>query len=1764
MHTVVFGWFGISAVWFLLLFWRLVQAMLPGGGGLAGPGSIRLWLGFAAVFVASCTLTSALSGPDTNALGHALAGGFAHVLGPIGTPVAMVVLLFAGLPWFTGIGWRRFAAWVDTSFGVKLARDTGDDDAHGIADLPRSALYRDDDIVQPTTAHTVNPMAPRQNGRYARPTLWKPDPQARPKPRSKPAPRPPVEPVAPSGWLKPASGTRMPVPPAPPATGAMPPPTIGSTASLARAAANAQPRPEPAPLPAGFEPMRPRPTAVRPAAALRQPAAPRATVAPRAAAPAPARPLARPAGGTAGIGASADASRRRVAAPPQKRAPLYAWADKPAAPITPAPSVHETLRSIEASTAQWATLAGAAASVDAARTTASAAGAIGVGDANAAADVAAPASAPAPSGASGAVTSSTVTDDVAPMVEPAIEHDTAATEHDDNAPIVLPAFVDVAPAPLASTDDTDVETRAEAGYDASANHTRDAHASTPHADDETPQIEAAQVASAIASASAPSEGAPIELAPWEDFVAQRAAAVGTSIGNSAALAPGVADGIGAIAATERQTSAFAAAPASDTARVDTVSASTSAIDDERTAETQSGAQVGAVQASIAPSSTAAAQHDAEPTTPLPASASNAASQRVTLDPQAVAATVPATSAASTVGRASAPWEAAAPVAAKPVSNAAATPASASLPPSADIVSGTAPVASAPVLVPHDDAQPAASAVVATSALNDVEAVTGTAVGAGDAVARTSAPVPAQIGSATAAQPVPSAPLASTPMKPFASSAVSAPSATSTTPATSSPTASPAPITQSLPRVATASQSEQSGSTASAAAAPQSPTASPAATAPSSSRFDVPVAVTTTSAPAATSAAIGGTPSVAPTAASAMPSGAAASVTTTASPSASAPMSATPSAGAASVTTTASPSAPVPVSAMPSATTASATTTASASAPTSVPATPPAAAASVTTTASPSAPTPVPATPSGAAASVTTTASSSTPTPVPATPSGAAASVTTTASSSAPTPVPATPSGTAASVTTTASPSAPTSVSATPPAAAASVTTAAGPSAPTPAPAPASAIGDTRAAFGSVAARAASTAEPASPRMPAASISSSAAATTAAPPATAAFAAFAANAPATAPATPSTLATVTAPSAPTTFATTAGATAPSPSSTNPPATTNPTPQTNWTATNTAVPSSALSSTSQQSTATAPAAMISATTTAPATPATAATSPTAPTPTLSGIATVPPSVATAPPSSPASVAAPAAEPAADTAAQPATTAPARQPRPNAFEFHAPASFNVELPTLDLLEPASDEIEPITDEHLAQTGQVIEQRLQEFKVPVTVVGASAGPVITRFEIEPALGVRGSQIVGLMKDLSRGLGLTSIRVVETIPGKTCMGLELPNAKRQMIRLSEILESRQYQHSTSQLTIAMGKDITGHPVVTDLAKAPHMLVAGTTGSGKSVAINAMILSLLYKATPDDVRLIMIDPKMLELSVYEGIPHLLAPVVTDMKLAANALNWCVGEMEKRYRLMSAVGVRNLAGFNQKIRDAEAKEKKIGNPFSLTPDDPEPLSTLPLIVVVIDELADLMMVAGKKIEELIARLAQKARAAGIHLILATQRPSVDVITGLIKANIPTRVAFQVSSKIDSRTILDQMGAESLLGQGDMLFLPPGTGYPQRVHGAFVADEEVHRIVEYLKQFGEPQYEEGILDGPAADGATQDLFGETPDAEADPLYDEAVAFVVRTRRASISSVQRQLRIGYNRAARLVEQMEAAGLVSAMGINGSREVLVPAAAD
>lgn len=489
------------------------------------------------------------------------------------------------------------------------------------------------------------------------------------------------------------------------------------------------------------------------------------------------------------------------------------------------------------------------------------------------------------------------------------------------------------------------------------------------------------------------------------------------------------------------------------------------------------------------------------------------------------------------------------------------------------------------------------------------------------------------------------------------------------------------------------------------------------------------------------------------------------------------------------------------------------------------------------------------------------------------------------------------------------------------------------------------------------------------------------------------------------------------------------------------------------------------------------------------------------------------------------------------------------------------DTKLPQVDLLDAAPPRTETVTPETLEMTSRLIEKKLRDFGVEVRVVAASPGPVITRYEIEPATGVKGSQIVNLAKDLARSLSLVSIRVVETIPGKNYMALELPNAKRQTIRLAEILGSQVYNDAASQLTMALGKDIIGAPMVADLAKMPHCLVAGTTGSGKSVGINAMILSLLYKAEARDVRLVLIDPKMLEMSVYEGIPHLLCPVVTDMKQAGNALNWCVGEMERRYKLMSKLGVRNLAGYNKKIDDATARGEKIGNPFSLTPEEPEPLERLPFVVVVIDELADLMMVVGKKIEELIARLAQKARAAGIHLILATQRPSVDVITGLIKANIPTRLSFQVSSKIDSRTILDQMGAEALLGMGDMLYMPSGTGLPVRVHGAFVSDEEVHRVVDYLKSQGEPNYIEGILEGGVLEGEA----GEPPapgesSGEADPMYDQAVAVVLQHKRASISLVQRHLRIGYNRAARLLEQMEKSGLVSSMATNGNRDLIVP----
>jgi S-DNA-T family DNA segregation ATPase FtsK/SpoIIIE len=496
---------------------------------------------------------------------------------------------------------------------------------------------------------------------------------------------------------------------------------------------------------------------------------------------------------------------------------------------------------------------------------------------------------------------------------------------------------------------------------------------------------------------------------------------------------------------------------------------------------------------------------------------------------------------------------------------------------------------------------------------------------------------------------------------------------------------------------------------------------------------------------------------------------------------------------------------------------------------------------------------------------------------------------------------------------------------------------------------------------------------------------------------------------------------------------------------------------------------------------------------------------------------------------------------------------------------------LPALSLLDPPPPVQETVSAETLEYTSRLIEKKLADFNVAARVVAAYPGPVITRYEIEPATGVKGSQVVNLAKDLARALSLVSLRVVETIPGKNLMGLELPNPRRQAVRLSEILGSQVYADSASAVTLALGKDIAGLPVCADLARMPHLLVAGTTGSGKSVGINAMLLSLLYKSDPSQVRMILIDPKMLEMSTYEGIPHLLAPVVTDMKHAGNALNWCVAEMERRYRLLSKLGVRNLAGYNTRIADAERRGTTIPNPFSLTPDAPEPLARLPQIVVVIDELADLMMVVGKKVEELIARLAQKARAAGIHLILATQRPSVDVITGLIKANIPTRIAFQVSSRIDSRTILDQMGAESLLGQGDMLYLAPGGGVPMRVHGAFVSDDEVAKVVAHWRSFGEPQYVEGVLEGgvPAeADtgsavgfgGLQQTLAEAGVDAESDAMYDQAVAVVVQHKRASISLVQRHLRIGYNRAARLLEQMEKAGLVSPMASNGNRDILVP----
>ena len=508
-----------------------------------------------------------------------------------------------------------------------------------------------------------------------------------------------------------------------------------------------------------------------------------------------------------------------------------------------------------------------------------------------------------------------------------------------------------------------------------------------------------------------------------------------------------------------------------------------------------------------------------------------------------------------------------------------------------------------------------------------------------------------------------------------------------------------------------------------------------------------------------------------------------------------------------------------------------------------------------------------------------------------------------------------------------------------------------------------------------------------------------------------------------------------------------------------------------------------------------------------------------------------------------------------------------------FDPPAAG--ELPPLALLDDPPEQKLGYSPESLEAMSRLVEFKLKDFGIDVEVKSVSPGPVITRFELDPAPGVKVSQISNLAKDLARSLSVVSVRVVEVIPGKSFVGLEIPNENRQIVTLGEILKSRAYDDLASPLTLALGKDIAGNSVVADLARMPHLLIAGTTGSGKSVAINAMVLSILYKTQPEHVRLIMIDPKMLELSVYEGIPHLLTPVVTDMKEAANSLRWCVAEMDRRYRLMAALGVRNIGGYNRKVKDAIEAGDPIKDPTFTPPpfeDEEKPfehptLQPLPFIVVIIDELADMMMIVGKKVEELIARLAQKARASGIHMLLATQRPSVDVITGLIKANVPTRIAFQVSAKVDSRTILDQMGAETLLGHGDMLYLPPGTSLPVRVHGAFVADHEVHSVVRHLKKSGTPRYIDEIVDGPASQTPSltgiESFTADSSDAEQDPLYDQAVQVVLETKKASISGVQRRLKIGYNRAARMVESMEAAGLVGPLQPNGSREILAPTAA-
>ncbi|KGW50204.1 DNA translocase FtsK [Burkholderia pseudomallei] len=1811
MQTVVLGWFGFSAVWFIPLFWRLVKAALPGGGGLAGPGSIRLWLGFVGVLTASCTLATALTGDaTTNALGHALARGFEHVFGHVGTPFAMIALFVVGLPWLVGVRWRQVNAWLDASFGIRFARERGDEEPRGVADLPRAALHRDDDRrvrraadVQPTTAHTVNSMAPRQNGRYARPTLWKPNDAQRGERRSASAggaARAAAEPTAPAGWLKPGAQPRGAQPAAAMATGAAGTAAAGaSTAGFAKVAGAAAAASEPAktaggamsahhapktinpPLSVGGAPKAagpamtgsgaaktpppasamPAPTiaAAKPAAATMPPsglskaerlaaptggaaaplAAPAAAVtSPAAFAPA-ATGIAKPVGSTAAVAALGKRAQARPAAPdprfaPRRPATQAAVSAARNRPMTFTPS-RQTTGSTPPQPAPRAQTAAPTAETARKRAPANPARAPLYAWHEKPAERIAPA-------ASVHETLRSIEASAAQWTALAGATSTAATPVTARESMAAPAAPSGGAAASAARDGrapTSAETVAPDGHAPTSAETAapDGHAPTS-AETAAPNDHA----STSAETAAPDSHAPTsaETAAPDGHASTITEAtapnghVSATVETSAVAAPaGITQAAPPIAADicpagEHVIAAVEPACTSDSAAIGAGAiAHAEAGAAASTAETAS--PIGA-DTHIAPSREADRTAQTAPTAPSPAEATPHVDAPHALDVAARA--LVGNTAATAHGAAAVNGSAQRADAASPAASTSGPPAPVAASAASSDRAAPQPVATAaPASIATSGAfgtmkasgaagpQPSIIAAQRASAIDD----TGQPPSTGHS---THAAVSNELGRRPHA-----APDAVTPALPPAAAARAAAVPTSASAVQRQALASESgEAAQGVARAAAAGDSRETTQVSPAGArpdgaAPSAAVANPIAPLPGASAITAHEDAPTSAAPDAATPVIAAMDSAMPNAvapASAIASNAGmspASASAAAPRMASAPASAAvPDAhppltrAAAAVPGVASIGVAAPGVIVTNAATAlpaapgriASPAGASAVAPGAM--TPNAASTDVAPAAAPASdvsPNVVP------APAVETNASVP---PAGASPAARHVNAPMVASTGAAAPAPSIPSSLPPSTvtsnaerraTTTAPTAAPAGLAPNPVAASSFV-----------APMTSAAPGQFAPAATAPADSAPAAAEAPPGRVPN-------------PPAGAGFV------------TPTSPTPGPLPPAAETPAATATPTAPPPGlAPNPPA-----------GAGFAATPEAVAHPFGNPSAPAPGAI-------PESPATAPSV----APTANGAEAPGAPLAFAPSPVPAMPAAPAAADPASAAPAAEPVRPSRPPAPNAFEFHAPAASNVELPTLDLLEPASDTIEAISDEHLAQTGQIIEQRLQEFKVPVTVVGASAGPVITRFEIEPALGVRGSQIVGLMKDLSRGLGLTSIRVVETIPGKTCMGLELPNAKRQMIRLSEILASRQYQHSASQLTIAMGKDITGNPVVTDLAKAPHMLVAGTTGSGKSVAINAMILSLLYKATPEDVRLIMIDPKMLELSVYEGIPHLLAPVVTDMKLAANALNWCVGEMEKRYRLMSALGVRNLASFNQKIRDAAAKEKKLGNPFSLTPEDPEPLSTLPLIVVVIDELADLMMVAGKKIEELIARLAQKARAAGIHLILATQRPSVDVITGLIKANIPTRVAFQVSSKIDSRTILDQMGAESLLGQGDMLFLPPGTGYPQRVHGAFVADEEVHRIVEYLKQFGEPQYEEGILDGPSAEGGTQDLFGEAPDAEADPLYDEAVAFVVRTRRASISSVQRQLRIGYNRAARLVEQMEAAGLVSPMGINGSREVLAP----